>query len=147
MSKYWIVSPPDSTLTESDRPAHCELDGLNLEPLDHASAARLAEEVAGRPQGVRFVLLKNYEGIASVPDAYAYDTEFTLAENPFLSGSSLGLDSYIHLTTNGSRIHNFCFSVGFTDSVWILFVVSDGGILSLAGAQRRLHKNLQGIFT
>ena len=142
MSKYWIVSPPDGTLTESDRLARCELDGLNLEPLDHASAARLAEEVAGRPQGVRFVLLKNYEGIASVPDAY--DTEFTLAEKPFLSGSSLGLDSYIHLTTNG--IYNFCFSVGFTNSVWILFVVSDGGIFSLAGAQRRLHKNLQGLF-
>lgn len=145
---YWIISS-DGSIAESCKPICCELEGLTLEPLDHVSAARLEEEVVVRPQGSRFVIVRNIGGIAVL--YRGQDAEFKLLKKPYVGSSSHGIDSHIHLPSCQLAASNsyidFSFPVGFDDSIWILFAVSDDDAQpSLSGARRRLHENLQGVF-
>lgn len=138
MNKYWIIS--GSTILESDKPIHCKFEGLELEPLNHASAKRLVEEIVSR-QDSRFLLVKNDNGTAT-PSA-----DFALTGIPSICGSCHGPDTCILLPSLQKENGVSC-DLGFTvnDGInsWILFAVADS--YKTTSARRRLDDNLRSVF-
>ena len=146
VNKYWIIS--GGTILESDKPIRCKFEGLELEPLNHASAKRLVEEIVSH-QGSRFVLVENDNGSAAI--WRDHDVEFTLTGRPSIAGSHNGPDTEVLLPSCLEKDGNLCYldfslsvPLAGVSSTWILFVVVDSH--GIDGVQQRLDDNLRSVF-
>ena len=136
MNRYWTIS--NGVLLKYNKPIHCAFKGLELEPLNHASANRLVEEVISR-RGSRFLLVKNYNG-AAMPGA-----DFTLTDRPSVCATSHGPDTWILLPSLLKENGISC-DLGFLadGEIWSLFEVV--GSCVMVSAQQRLNDNLREVF-
>lgn len=137
MNKYWTIS--GGTILESDKPIRCKFEGLELEPLNHASAKRLAEEAVSR-QDSRFLLVKNYNG-AAMPGV-----DFTLTDRPSVCASRCGPDTCILLPSYQKMNGISCDLSFLVDGlgIWVLFAVTDN--YRATSARQRLDDNLWSVF-
>ena len=146
MKTYWTISDGIMLILENGKPTHCELEGIELEPLDHESAERLVEDVGRRRFGSQFVLVRNTVqiGEGKVELWRYHDTaEFTLTAKPFTDA-----DGRVRLPSCKTATEEFgdiSFPVGENNYIWFLFVVADDSAKT-DGARQRLDDNLRSVF-
>ena len=141
MKTYWTISDGTMLILKDGKPTHCELEGVELEPLDHASAQRLAYDAACRFDS-QFVLVQNHVGCKVALWRYCGTAEFTLTAKPYAE------DNYARLPACRGATEDFgdlCFPVGGNDKTWFLFAVADGST-GTDGARQRLDDNLRSVF-
>lgn len=145
MKTYWTISDGTMLFLEDGKPTHCELEGVELEPLDHTSAQRLAEDAVRRSNS-QFVLVQNDAArIAKgkvVLWRYCGIAEFTMTEKPYAEDIRIRLPL---CRTTTEEFGDLYFPVGGNNRTWFLFVVADGNT-GMNGAQQRLNDNLQSVF-
>lgn len=146
MKTYWTISDGTMLILEDSKPTRCELEGVELEPLDHASARRLVENVAARRFGSRFVLVQNdaarVVGGKVALWRYCGNAGFTLTAKPYAEGNYARFPS---CRTATEDFGDLFFPVGGNDRTWFLFAVADGSAKT-DGARQRLDDNLRSVF-